>query len=245
MFDNDIIVDIRVLLDKEYVFYAHTSEESDKENEMLHEHTGRCVKHFNEVVKDRQLNVVFHNFERILFPSGEREYLELFEELLINTIVFHDLGKINPLFQRIKMENTMFLNDQGNISLGSEHSIISSIIYLEYFLAKSKDLPKEIRRKFRLLTYINAYVISKHHGNLGEFEKFLDSFDNNTHGENIYKATIIREEYKKYFIEDVTFFETNYCERSVRNVKRYKPSSNEEGIYLYAYEKLLYSLLVA
>ena len=68
----------------------------------------------------------------------ETEYIELFYELILNTITFHDIGKINPLFQKLKMENKMFLEKEGNITLGSEHSIISAILYLEFIFLKQK-----------------------------------------------------------------------------------------------------------
>lgn len=245
MFKEDLIVDTRALLNNEYIFYAHTSKESNDENETLHDHTNRCIKHFRNIIKARHLDLIFKRFENIWFPKRETIYVRLFKELIINTIVFHDIGKINPLFQSIKMNNPMFKNEQGNISLGSEHSIISTIIYLEYFLSKSNEFSKEIRRKFRIITYINAYVISKHHGNLSLFEKFLDSFDCDADGDNIYKASIIRGEYKKYFNDDIDFLKSDYCERCIGTVKRYEPTSKEDSIYLYAYEKLLYSLLVA
>ncbi len=244
MFKDDSIINIKSLLNEEYIFYAHTGEVPDEENEALEKHISRCMKHFKSIIEVKGLNSIFKNFEDLWFPEQEGEYLEPFEALIVNTITFHDIGKINPLFQRLKMKNPMFLNEQGNLSLGTEHSIISAIIYLEYFLPKSMNFPKDIRKKFRLLTYVNAYVISKHHGNLGRFEEFLDSFYKDDGRNRIY-TEIIREDYKKYFNEEILIFEGNSCKRSIHSIMNYKITKNENGIFLYAYEKLLYSLLVA
>ncbi len=245
MFCEDSIINIEELLNREYIFFAHTSEDKNIEKETLQEHLNRCIKHFKKIVDNKQLDLTIKKFEKIWFFSEEKRYMDLFEKLIVNTITFHDLGKINPQYQRERMKNNIFLKEKRDIILGSDHSIISAILYLEYFLPKSKDFPKAIRKQFRLITYINAYVISKHHGNLGEFKKFLDSFDPDTYGDNIYKANIVREKYKKYFGDDVTFLDGNYCERWTKIVKNCKPKDKESSIYLYTYEKLLYSLLIA
>ena len=242
--NNDLIVDFSTLLNDKYVFYAHTIESPDLQKETLQEHTNRCIKYFKKIVEARNLHLVFDNFYKVLF-NDEGRYLDLFNELIINTIDFHDLGKINPLFQKVRMRNKIFQNEEGNITIGYEHSIISAILYLEFYLPRSKDFPKEIRRIFRLLTYINAYVISKHHGNLGVFEEFIKLFDPHSYGDNIYKANIIRESYKKYFTDDAYFLNTNYCEQCIGTLKKFKPSEKENSIILFTYEKLLYSLLVA
>lgn len=142
------------------------------------------------------------------------------------------------------MKNPMFLKEERNILLGSEHSIISAIIYLEYFLPKSKDFSKEARKLFRLLTYINGYVISKHHGSLDKFESFLEAFYEDD-GKNRSKAEVIRSEYKRFFKPEMAFLDSRNCEKYVDNVMRYEPLGKEESIYLYIYEKLIYSLLVA
>ena len=243
MTSSEFGVDIDNLLNKGYIFYAHKKEEIEKSNiryESIQEHTIRCVNHFHAILKSRNLESVFLNFKNYLFP--DKDLWELFDKLVINTVIFHDLGKINPLFQRMIMKNPMFFNEQGNTYLGSDHSIISAILYLEYFLPQSMEYPKEIRYKFRFLTYINAYVISKHHGSLNRFDSFLNSFyeeDSN----NRYYVQIIRDEFDKYINIDIP--EKESCTRFVKSVMKYQPTCKEEGIVFYAYERLIYSLLVA
>lgn len=245
MNDNEFAVDIDKLLSKTYTFYAHKIDKSDKSiarHETITEHTNRCLKHFNAIAKARNLDVVFLNFRKLWFPDNNERLQRLFDELVINTVVFHDLGKVNPLFQRHIMNNPMFINEKGNTTLSSDHSIISAILYLEYFLPKSMDFPKDIRNKFILLTYINAYIISKHHGNLNRFEIFLNSFyekDNNYR----YFVDVIREEYDKYF--NKKFLDNKNCIRCIKLAMQYETSSNEESIAIYAFERLMYSLLVA
>lgn len=247
MINNDFEVDIENLLNKNYIYYAHKKEVSDTSDgryETIQEHTKRCLDHFRAMIKARNLENVFSNFKSCLFPDKDKRFWQLFDELAVNTIAFHDLGKTNPGFQRLKMDNSMFAKEKGNETLGTEHSIISAILYLEYFLPKSMDFPKDIRNKFRLLTYINAYVISKHHGSLGKFEDFLNTFYEKDSNYN-YCAEIIRNEYQKYF--KINFFPENkyYCTNCAKSAMKYETSSREESIVLYAYERLMYSLLVA
>lgn len=244
MINMEDVVDIQLLLNDKYMFYAHTSKEYGKKSETLKEHSDRCLKHFKAIVKARNLHLVFKNFEKLWFNDCERKYVKLFYELIVNTIVFHDIGKINPVFQKTNMKNPLFFKEDGNISLGTEHSIISSIIYLEYFLPKSKDFTKKKMKLFRLLTYVNAYVISKHHGSLDRFEKYIDAFYEDD-GDNKYKAEIIRSEYKKYFKSEVGFLDNKSSFRYVRTIIEYETSGIEESVFLYAYEKLIYSLLIA
>lgn len=245
--NNELVVDIDNLLNKNYIFYAHkkeTCDETDIRTETIQEHTNRCLNHFYEITKARNLETVFMNFKRFLFPEKINSFSQLFEVLVINTMAFHDIGKVNPLFQRQIMNNKMFLNEKANTTLGSDHSIVSAILYLEYFLPKSNDFPKDIRNKFRFITYINAYVISKHHGSLNRFEDFINKFcekDSNYK----YLAEMIQKDYQKFF--NINFFPENkyYCTQCAHSAMRFEASSVEEGIAFYAYERLIYSLLVA
>lgn len=96
MLKTEAVVNIKELLKDEYIFYAHTSKKTDEKDETLQEHIDRCFKHFISIVKTRDLQEIFKNFAEIWFPESKKEYLDLFYELLINTINFHDIGKINP-----------------------------------------------------------------------------------------------------------------------------------------------------
>ena len=241
MFSENLIVNIDDLLNEEYKFYAHTNENS---KETLQEHTNRCIKYFNAIIKEKELESIFQNFIDLWFSEHQISYGQLFFELIINTIVFHDLGKINPLFQSIKMKNSLFSKENGDITLGSDHSIVSAILYLEFFLTKCMNFPKEIRDRFMLLTYVNAYVISKHHGNLDRFGKFLDAF-NEEDSNYRYFTELIEVNYKNYFKQNSIILDVKNCVRCVRSVIEHEGTCYEDSIALYAYEKLIYSLLVA
>ena len=63
-------------------------------------------------------------------------------------------------------------------SVGSKHSILSSVLYLDYFLDRVSQIRKilEERKSLRDLAYIHSFLIAKHHGALTDFQTYLDSF---------------------------------------------------------------------
>ncbi len=239
-------IQIQSLLNSKYVFYAHTKAEKNltlSDNEKLEEHTCRCARHFNNIVKEKGLEKIFSNFEKRWLHDCNNEQLELFRDMIINTITFHDIGKINPLYQKDKMKNPQFAKKRGNIDFGSKHSLISAIFYLEYFLPKSKNFSGDIKRKFRLLTCINAYIISKHHGSLGNFERFVSEFFSGDEYKD--KRQTLQDEYAELLSEEADFLQTGYGIKVRIRTKDCCPTDKTESIFLYIYEKLLYSLLIA
>ncbi len=234
------------MLNKNLKFYAHRKSEKNlnrSEDETISEHTERCVRHFKNIVIEKEIEAIFDNFARKWLGECGGEERELFWDMLLNTITFHDLGKLNPLFQKDKMKNPQFAKVRGNVVFGSKHSLISSVFYLEYYLPKSKSYPKEIRNRFRLLTYVNAYIISRHHGSLEELDKFITEFFR----KDDYRETweLIVDEFSEYLSEEADFIKVGNGRKVLTDLKDCCPKEAEESIILYAYTKLLYSLLIA
>lgn len=71
--------------------------------------------------------------------------------------LFHDLGKINPNFQRK-------LNNEKNVDY-SNHAYLSALAWLCFF-EKNKQLVKELLNGEKALLYSVATMIARHHGNL-------------------------------------------------------------------------------
>ena len=239
-------VSIGNMLNKNYKFYAHRKSERNlnrSEDETITEHTERCVRHFKNIIREKELEAVFENFARKGLMEYGGEERELFWDMLLNTITFHDFGKLNPLFQKDKMKNPQFTKARGSIEFGSKHSLISSIFYLEYYLPMSNSYPKEVRNRFRLLVYVNAYIISRHHSSLEELDKFITEFFR----QSDYKETWehIVDEFSEYLSEEADFIKEGNGRKVLTDLKDCCPKDAEESIILYAYAKLLYSLLIA
>ena len=94
--------------------------------------------------------------------------------------VFHDLGKINPAFQNDKMKNRE-IQDNGRLSslVSSRHSLVSALLYLDFFLKKLKVLVKDRKEKkfLRCFIVLHSYVIAQHHSDLKKINDYLELLD--------------------------------------------------------------------
>lgn len=237
---ENLFINIDDLLSEKYDFYAHVKKD---EKETLREHTELCKKYFIKITDLKEIEKIFLNFEQIYLKNVSEEGKELFRKLLVNTITLHDIGKINPFFQSRKMDNNRVEHSEEFCVIDSKHSIISAVLYLDYFMDRVLSLPKDDRVYIRTFLFFNAYVISKHHGNLEEFEKFLDSFDEDEIGFKV--MSIFNNTYDNVYKKEFALSE-NKMKKACNYTKAHlKKISKEESIYLYTYEKLLYSILVA
>lgn len=246
---NDDLVEVSLLLNEKYIFYAHLKENEKntgaiERKETLKEHTDLVNEYFKKIVKAKNMDEIFKNYEENYLRDLSEEGKRVFRKLLINTFNFHDIGKLNPNFQSRKMGN-----DIGNIDLfqdvHSKHSIISSVLYIDYFTDDVNSLEKEDRKILRQYLFLNAYVISRHHGGLDSFKKFLKKFSVDSGDEaeaciEIFTNSNIdlyKKEYNsslKKFQKWITILEQKLDKREI-----------EESINIYIYVKLVFSLLVA
>lgn len=239
-FNENYFINMDKLLNENYSFYAHLKKDK---KETLKEHTELCKKYFNKLVNSKGLDRIFLNFEEVYLKNISKEGIVLFRELLMNTIALHDIGKINPFFQSRKMENDSVQDSEEFCIIDSQHSIISAVLYLDYFMDKVLNLEKDDKKCIRLFMFLNAYIISKHHGDLEEFKKFLSSFDEDEVGFKV--ISIFNNTYKNIYLKDFNLSEVK-MRKACNNTNNYlKKIDKEKAIYLYTYERLLYSLLVA
>ena len=66
------------------------------------------------------------------------ELQELICEMYYHVPLFHDLGKINPIFQNKNMGNLIVSTDRFSdfLLLSSKHSLFSSVLYINIFAKK-------------------------------------------------------------------------------------------------------------
>lgn len=178
---KEYIIPIEDIIVKPELFYAHCDRGNGKNPEILKEHVDRCYHYFEELWEHKNFKAVFENFQKELAPELSDEGIKLFYSLIVNVIIFHDCGKINPRFQSIKMKNTLKKWTTIDCLDGTKHSILSAAIYLDYFYEKIQEslLSKDEKNMIHVFMLVNAYVISRHHGNLSRFEEFLEEFQPN------------------------------------------------------------------
>ncbi len=236
------ILNLSELLTNDFSFYAHKSNNNER-NETLDEHSTLVIKYFNKLYNEKLKNI-FDNLENAFLEKGSQKSKELFRKMLVNTFYLHDIGKINPVFQKVKMNNNIGV--ESGLGNYSQHSVLSSVIYLNIFAVelfeaeeKGEITQSECDQLLEIIN-MNAYIISKHHGSLGEF--YLYSNIENDNNNNIFKLLSnggINKllTFKLWSEEEYKFF--------LKNCYEIREKSTENYITNYVYSKLVMSVLFA
>ena len=239
--------------------YAHRKE--NKEKELLSEHQDLSLNYFKRIDKEKG---ILDKVEKCVLKYLERnitkDEMQIFKDAFVDAIGHHDEGKRNPLFQSEKMKNDSLMSSKElnevseKIGEGSKHSLISSVIYIKKYFCKIKEFKiedKGLEKDFKFFIFINAYIISKHRGNLDDFYNFIGIEGKFSRLKEITDA--IRENYEvlKPILEDSLskeeiFKGLNYKNAMSNTRNRIDEKDNKESsIAIYIYAKLLYSSLVS
>ncbi len=233
-----------------YKYLAHIK---DERKETLQEHTDLANIYFEKIVEYKNLKTFFERIKNILKLEDIEE--ELYYKMIYDVVNFHDFGKINSQFQINKMLNkeVLKMEDEYNISgaLGSDHSLLSASIFIRFYFRKILKL--EDKKKKNLLQEILfslSYCISKHHGNLEDFqEKYIDFiFNENTEEKSSVEKNVV--ELKKIFVSNggiLKDIETKgFTPKNIKNYKeRRKDISSKEAMAIFTLIKMMFSLLIA
>lgn len=98
--------------------------------------------------------------------------------------------------------NNKICNTKSFNVIGSRHSIISSVLYVDYFYNEISDLEKKERKVLFKFLFLNAFIISRHHSNLDSFENFIDRFDIYKDGNAAKFIEVFNKEYFYYYRKD-------------------------------------------
>ena len=245
---KEYIIPIEDIIVKPELFYAHCDRDNGKNPEILKEHVGRCYHYFEELWEHKNFKAIFENFQKELAPELSDEGIKLFYSLIVNVIIFHDYGKINPRFQSIKMKNTLKKWTVIDCLEGTNHSMLSAAIYLDYFYEKIQEIPlsKDEKNIIHVFMLANAYVITRHHGNLSGFEAFLEEFQQNRQLADIFSCMnqgVFAEVYHGPFCKKGL----HAVNMPMQNKRKYDSFSEKQSLQLglYAYIRFLFSVLVS
>ena len=92
------------IINFKYKIYAHTA--PDKAPETLQEHIKRCEFYQSRLVEGKKLGNIIERFLREYLNECSEQSIELAREVFTGIIIFHDTGKINPAFQKDKMQRS-------------------------------------------------------------------------------------------------------------------------------------------
>lgn len=217
--------------------YAHLKEANGVvvHRELLENHMDLSMKYFNKLYNAKNLENVFRNFQDSFFNHCSVEAIELWKELIYNTIYSHDLGKSNPNFQSKQMRNSYF---QMTESRNTKHSLISSCIYFNHYFEKVMKFKVEERNLLLLFLTINSFIISKHHGALDTIEEFIEKLEDGFKSEE-------KEEFSNYkgSFSIVKKIKLKGAFRTV--IEGVEKKNKWKSVDLYIYTRFIYGLLVS
>ncbi|MBU5668427.1 CRISPR-associated helicase Cas3' [Peptoniphilus sp. MSJ-1] len=228
-------------------YYGHINQKN-KTMELLDNHIELVDDYYKNLKKEKNLDEVFKRiFEKLEINP---EYFEIFKELADSLVSAHDWGKINSKFQSERLFNKI---EDIDLGISSKHSILSAALYLYYYLdyLDNLSLIKADLQKIQYILFLNAYIISKHHSDLDNFEysgkSFWDYFSINNNDLEIFKIIsetgIFTKDFSSGFEGKIkNFFKTNYNLLTSSKIGKFK---KEKSKTLFIYQRLMYSLLVA
>ena len=245
---KEYIIPIEDFIVKPELFYAHCDRGNGKNPEILKEHVDRCYHYFEELWEHKNFKAVFENFQKELAPELSDEGIKLFYSLIVNVIIFHDCGKINPRFQSIKMKNTLKKWTAIDCLDGTKHSILSAAIYFDYFYEKIQEslLSKDEKNMIHVFMLVNAYVISRHHGNLSRFEEFLEEFQPNRQLADIFSC-MNQGDFTEVYHGPFCKRDRHMMNMPRQNTRIYHSFLEKQSSHagLYTYIRFLFSVLVS
>lgn len=245
---KEYIIPIEDITVKPELFYAHCDRGNGKNPEILKEHVDRCYHYFEELWEHKNFKALFENFQKELAPELSDEGIKLFYSLIVNVIIFHDCGKINPRFQSIKMKNTLKKWTAIDCLDGTKHSILSAAIYFDYFYEKIQEslLSKDEKNMIHVFMLVNAYVISRHHGNLSRFEEFLEEFQPNRQLADIFSC-MNQGDFTEVYHGPFCKRDRHMMNMPRQNTRIYHSFLEKQSSHagLYTYIRFLFSVLVS
>ncbi|WP_158004589.1 CRISPR-associated helicase Cas3' [Campylobacter fetus] len=149
------------------IYLAHKA--PNKDSETLQAHCDLTKEYLQKIKNSKNLNDIIKNLANQIL--NDDVILEFFDDFIIN----HDLGKMNPAFQRFKMENKKF-NEASGESTHSNHSFNKLKDKYKDFFSNSTD--QDIDKIICVFYYLLSNVLN-HHGHLkdGFDDKYLKISD--------------------------------------------------------------------
>lgn len=235
---------IENLLKDKITVYAHYLQ--GKETETLQEHIGLCLKYFERLLNEKCLRKCVDAMAEVCVGDDSQIMKDVMHTMLEGVIELHDAGKINPAFQRTCMKHPYENIKDLQCVRGTDHSLLSAYIYLDCFYAyieNTSDLDKQQKRKLKAMAVINAYIISRHHGDLTQIDKFLEQC--NEGGELYWIAEYFKNS-EQPFYQGPFYFSEHTTDKAVTSWRNFrKNETRKKQIALYFYCRFVYSLLVS
>ena len=231
------------LLNEEYKYkiFAHTS--FKKNSETLIDHSKKTLEYCDLLINKLDLKINFHN---ILSHLVSNEQTIMILDIIRSVVCHHDIGKINPVFQKEKMQNPLEI-ETGK--LNSKHSFYGMLLFDELFYHHFKEkYGKKMNKKAACLFFILSQIIDRHHSRLRDIDFLVEKFRDNSIQLELEDlnaiAYDIMGDYKNFNLNrfsDFYSFKNEYHGKFKIHELFNLPEQREALFYLY---KTVYSLLI-
>lgn len=227
---------------KEHVeFWGH--KHSVKPPETLYEHINKVIEYFQKQIQQHKLESII---DKLITNISLSDIIigNKIKELFFLSILFHDFGKINPNFQKLRMDNELFKEDK-QIKIDYQHSFLSAYMFLNYAIENISIEINGNKQQILLYNFVFFFCIPiiKHHASY--IEKNYDF--NNEKNDTVYQfVKILNLKITKEQIQSLINFEKlDSGENLKSNFNALINDSNFDYFSLFALLKLNYSLLTA
>ena len=227
-------------------YYAHLPKDGERRKpETLSEHSVLTYAYAQSLIESLSLKPVLSRLISLSIPSSlskEADYITReVETLFMQSIAFHDLGKVNHKFQQVRMKNdTLCLKVSHDFK--SEHSSISMYIFLAFYYSRTESLKiSGLQDYLDAVAVFFSYSIHQHHStslyNAQEIGIWND--------EKLFKLSSYLPLFNIY-LADIDCFHKYLLKQSADLFKAYNNiPTPQSSVALYALLKLNYSLLTA
>ncbi|SFO06457.1 CRISPR-associated endonuclease/helicase Cas3 [Algoriphagus ornithinivorans] len=155
---------VEILLKDHSKYLAHSP------NELLSDHMKLVSHYFLDLVDVHGIEPVIDNL-LVKLCGQSKTVAEFAKHLFWETILYHDFGKVNENFQRIKMENKQFPLPKSN-QINTEHSLLSAYIFLCFQISKGHQHTQNPDEQQILMNLMFAFahnIIRHHSSHLDDF----------------------------------------------------------------------------
>lgn len=239
--EREDIMGLENILNTPWPLYAHR--EAGKEKELLEEHVDRCIKYRDRILEEKNGKEILDHFFCEFGLKDDTEAWKLAREMFYGLQIFHDVGKARPAFQKSVMKNEEMEKVEWGKDDVSDHSLLSGVIFLDYYLGKIQEIlpDKEEKRALTRIAWESAYVISRHHSDLCGMGQFLNGFYE-TAGRLVEKL----EKNSLPGYVGLQFLDTENLNKRINQYRNCrKKMERETDIAFFFYARFAYSVLVA
>lgn len=162
---------LKIKFDIHEKYKAHLSE-NNQSKETLKSHIDLAYDYFLQITKQNNLEPLLNSlFIKIgnLFEDTQtqKEFYFFIKYLFAKAIYWHDMGKINPIFQKERMLNNLQIDSS---ILDSHHSKLSAYLFINHSMQELYATNIEETEITEAIIHVFGFLISKHHGQIYQYQ---------------------------------------------------------------------------